>query len=340
MTLTTPNAPRRVLHDAQRPRRLRQTPRMRELVAQVQVPASSLMQPWFVLADNAGRQPIAAMPGIERLGTTHLLRAVERDMQAGLRQVLLFGVPDAADKDAEASAASRPEGVVPKAVRALKAAFGEDLLVATDVCLCAYTDHGHCGVLRHGRVHNDASLKPLTAMALAHAQAGADIVAPSDMMDSRIGVMRQGLDLQDLQETAIMSYSAKYASAYYGPFREAAGSAPGQGDRKSYQMDCRNRRDALREVALDTAEGADILMVKPALAYLDIVAQVAQTSHLPVACYNVSGEYSMVKAAAAQGWVDEAAIVRENFVAMRRAGADLLISYHSGDALRGGWLLG
>lgn len=340
MTLDTKKAPHRSLHDAQRPRRLRISQRMRDLVAQVQVPASSLMQPWFVLPEADARQPIAAMPGIERLGITHLLRAVEADMQVGLRQVLLFGVPDAKDKDADATAAGHAEGVVPKAVTALKKAFGDDLLVATDVCLCAYTDHGHCGVLRHGRVHNDLSLAPLTAMALAHAQAGADIVAPSDMMDSRIGVMRAGLDAQDLQQTAIMSYSVKYASAYYGPFREAAGSAPGQGDRKSYQMDYRNRRDAMREVALDTAEGADILMVKPALAYLDIVSQVAATGHLPVACYNVSGEYSMVKAASAQGWVNEAAIVRENFVAMRRAGADLLISYHCGDALRGKWLLG
>jgi porphobilinogen synthase len=223
-------------------------------------------------------------------------------------------------------------------VRALRAEFGDALIIATDVCLCGYTDHGHCGILRDGRVHNDASLGPLTAMARAHAEAGANVVAPSDMMDNRIEAMRQTLDAAGCQDTLIMSYSVKYASAYYGPFRNAAGSAPSMGDRKTYQMDVRNRRDALREAQLDTAEGADILMVKPALAYLDIVRDLAAQTLLPVACYNVSGEYSLVKAAAAQGWIDEAAVVRENFVAMRRAGADILISYHAGDALRGGWL--
>jgi porphobilinogen synthase len=334
----TPTQVLNPLHDAIRPRRLRASQALRDMVAQTHVPASALMMPYFVLQDPGGHAPIVAMPGVARLGIERLLRAVERDMQVGLRQVLLFGVPDRALKDANASAAADPRGVVPQAVRALKQHFGADLIVATDVCLCGYTDHGHCGILRDGSVHNDASLGPLTAMALAHAEAGANIVAPSDMMDNRIGAMRYVLDAADLQDTLIMSYSVKFASAYYGPFREAAGSAPGQGDRKTYQMDARNRRDALREAKLDTAEGADVLMVKPALAYLDIVREVARGCHLPVACYNVSGEYSMVKAAAAQGWIDEAAVVRENFVAMRRAGADIVISYHAGDALRGGWL--
>ena len=227
---------------------------------------------------------------------------------------------------------------MPRAVAALKAEFGDDLCVMTDVCLCAYTDHGHCGVLEEGRVVNDASLAPLADMALAHARAGADFVAPSDMMDGRVAALRDRLDDEGFEETGLLAYSVKYASAYYGPFRDAADSAPGMGDRKSYQMDPRNVREALREAALDEAEGADMLMVKPALAYLDVIRAVKERSDLPLAVYNVSGEYSLVKAAAARGWVDEAAVVRENLLAMARAGADMIITYHAREALAGGWL--
>jgi porphobilinogen synthase len=281
---------------------------------------------------------IEAMPGIERLSVEALVRVVSADLELGIRQVLLFGVPAGHDKDPLGHSASQVDGLVPEAVRRLKAAFGGDLLVATDVCLCAYTDHGHCGVLRDGEVDNDATLPLLSAMALAHASAGADIVAPSDMMDGRVAAIRERLDDNGCEGTAVMSYAVKYASAYYGPFREAAGSAPGKGDRKGYQMDPRNRREARREARLDEAEGADILMVKPALAYLDVVADVRAHTDLPLACYNVSGEYAMVKAAAAQGLVDERAVVRENLHAMRRAGADLIITYHAREALAGAWL--
>lgn len=321
-----------------RPRRLRQSPLWREMLAEVAVQPQHLMQAYFVVGGTNRREPIASMPGIDRLSIDLLRRQVAADWALGLRQVLLFGVPEPAHKDSQGSAASAADAVVSGAVCALRADLGAELLIATDVCLCAYTDHGHCGVLRRGRVDNDASLPQLSAMALAHAQAGADIVAPSDMMDGRIVHMRHLLDAQGLTEVAIMAYTCKYASAYYGPFRDAAACSPGEGDRLSYQMDPRNRREAVREVELDIAEGADILLVKPALAYLDIVATVRARSALPVACYNVSGEYSMVKAAAQAGWIDEAALVRENFLAMRRAGADLIVTYHARDALAGGWL--
>ncbi|HET6345995.1 MAG TPA: porphobilinogen synthase [Myxococcota bacterium] len=323
---------------APRPRRLRQSPVLRDIVAETVVPAKCMMLPHFVLPGKGQRVGLEAMPGIERLSVDLLLAQVEADLELGIRQVILFGVPDTGDKDATGSAAAAETGVVPQAVRALKSRFGADLVVATDVCLCAYTSHGHCGVLHGGRVDNDASLPHLSHMALAHAQAGADIVAPSDMMDFRVGHMRGVLDAHGKGDTLIMSYSVKYASAYYGPFREAAGSAPGKGDRKSYQMDPRNVREARREVVSDEAEGADILMVKPAMAYLDVIRAVREASALPLACYNVSGEYAMVKAAAARGWIDERGIVLENLVAMRRAGADILITYHARDALRGGWL--
>lgn len=321
-----------------RPRRLRRTPLMRQLAAETHVGANHLMMPHFVLPGAGQRVAIDAMPGIDRLSVDVLVKQAESDLKLGITKVLLFGVPDDSDKDAEGSAASSDDGLVPEAVRALKDAFGEDLLVTTDVCLCAYTDHGHCGVLRDGYVVNDLSLPLLTGMALAHARAGADIVAPSDMMDGRVGAIRSGLDEERLPNTAVMSYSIKYASAYYGPFREAAGSAPGKGDRKAYQMDPRNRREACREAELDELEGADLLMVKPALAYLDVISDLRAMTSLPVACYNVSGEYSMVKAAAARGWADEQAVVAENLHAMRRAGADLIITYHARDALAGKWL--
>jgi porphobilinogen synthase len=227
---------------------------------------------------------------------------------------------------------------VQQAVARLKRAFGDELTVMTDVCLCAYTDHGHCGVIENGEVANDPSLAPLAAAAVSHARAGADVVAPSDMMDGRVAAIRDALDAEGLSGVALLSYAVKYASAYYGPFRDAADSTPSSGDRKSYQMDCRNVREALREAALDEQEGADMLMVKPALAYLDVVRAVRESTRLPLAAYNVSGEYSAVKAAAANGWLDEAAVVRENLMAIRRAGADIIITYHARDALEGGWL--
>jgi porphobilinogen synthase len=236
-------------------------------------------------------------------------------------------------------AAADPNGAVQQAVAALKRRFGQDLVVITDVCLCAYTDHGHCGIPTDtGEIDNDSSLESLAAAALSHAAAGADIVAPSDMMDGRVATLRATLDRAGFDPVAILSYAVKYASAYYGPFRDAADSTPTSGDRKSYQMDPRNVREALREAALDTAEGADFLMVKPALPYLDVIRAVREANHLPLAAYNVSGEYSAVKAAAAQGWLDEPAIVRENLLAIRRAGADQIITYHARDALAGRWL--
>ncbi len=319
-----------------RPRRLRGRALLREAVAETRLHADMLIQPHFVLPGRGRREEIGAMPGIARESADLLVKTVEADLKLGLRHVLLFGLPE--EKSPTADGATDPEGVVPAAVRALKQAFGADLLVTTDVCVCAYTDHGHCGIVRDGEVANDESLPLIAGMALAHAEAGADMVAPSDMMDGRVAAIRITLDDHGLTGTPIMSYAAKYASGYYGPFREAADSAPAFGDRRSYQMDPRNVREALREVQLDVDEGADIVMVKPALAYLDVIRRVREKVVLPVACYNVSGEYSMVKAAARAGWVDEPRVVRENLVAMARAGADLIITYHGRDALREGWL--
>ncbi len=323
---------------AQRPRRLRTHPAMRTAVAETRVHASDLMQPHFVLDVDSGLEEIPSMPGIERMGRSELLRRVEADLHLGIRSILLFGLPGDASKDPEGRASQEPNGCVPTAVRALKQAFGDDLLLATDVCLCAYTDHGHCGVLEGGRILNDPSLSLLADTALAHAEAGADLVAPSDMMDGRVAAIRGRLDQAGHDRVGVLSYAVKYASAYYGPFRDAADSAPAQGDRKTYQMDPRNGREALREAALDEAEGADMLMVKPALAYLDVIAKVREASHLPLAAYNVSGEYSQVKAGAQLGWLDEAAVVSENLHAMKRAGADLLITYHGRSALENHWL--
>ncbi len=322
----------------QRPRRLRHTAALRDLVAETRLNAAQFIMPHFVLPDDTAEEAIASMPGIGRQGITPLLRTVESDLGLGIRSVLLFGVPAAGTKDDVGSPAYDAHGTVPRAVSALKRAFGQDLVVITDVCLCAYTNHGHCGVLVDGYVDNDLSLSPLTKMAVAHAAAGADLVGPSDMMDGRIAALRDGLDAAGHVRTGIMSYSVKYASSYYGPFRDAADSSPQHGDRRSYQMDLRNAAEGEREALLDAAEGADILMVKPALAYLDVISRVRAVSSLPLAAYNVSGEYSMVKAAAANGWVDERLVVRENLHAMARAGANLIITYHAREALRGGWL--
>jgi porphobilinogen synthase len=319
-----------------RPRRLRRTALLREALAETRLHRSQLVQPHFVLSDPNAKSAIAAMPGIERMGTRVLVERVKADLELGLATVLLFGLYDT--KDAMASAARAADGLVPRAVRALRDACGDALTIVTDVCLCASTDHGHCGVLEHGHVLNDPSLPLLAEMALAHARAGADVVAPSDMMDGRVGAIRDTLDQHGFSDTAILSYSTKFASAFYGPFREAADSAPKAGDRKSYQLDPRNLREAVRESELDEGEGADMLMVKPALAYLDVIAAVRARTALPLAAYNVSGEYSMVKAAAEKGWVDERVIVPEVLRAMVRAGADLVISYHGREALAKGWI--
>jgi porphobilinogen synthase len=322
-----------------RPRRLRRTARLRELVAETSLSANQLIMPHFVMPAARGHEPIPSMPGIARVGYEDLPEQVGKDLRLGIRAVLLFGHPDAGSKTADGLAAAAANGAVQQAVAGLRQKFGQDLVVITDVCLCAYTDHGHCGIpTDDGEIDNDSSLESLAAAALSHAVAGADIVAPSDMMDGRVAAIRATLDEAGCVNTAIMAYAVKYASAYYGPFRDAADSTPSSGDRKSYQMDPRNVREALREADLDTLEGADFLMVKPALPYLDVIRAVRETSDLPLAAYNVSGEYSAVKAAAAQGWLDEPEIVRENLLAIRRAGADQIITYHARDALAGGWL--
>ena len=321
-----------------RPRRLRMSPVLRDLVAEARIDAGMFVQPHFVVPGDGISQPIGAMPGIDHQSVDKLVKTVGRDLDLGIRSVLLFGVPDETVKRPDGSAAAAEDNLVSTAVTALKDRFGEQLLVITDVCLCAYTDHGHCGLIVDGKVDNDSTLPHLAAMALSHARAGADVVAPSDMMDGRVGAIREMLDDDGLVDTAIMSYSVKYASGYYGPFREAAQSAPTSGDRRSHQMDTRNRREALTEAELDIQEGADILMVKPALAFLDVVADLREAFPQPLAVYNVSGEYSMVKAAAERGWIDERTVVLENLHAFRRAGADIIITYHGRQALAEGWL--
>ena len=319
-----------------RPRRTRKNAIIREAVAETRVHPAQFIYPYFVKPGRGMTDPILAMPGISHFTVDTLLKDVEVGLKLGLNKVLLFGVQE--PKSEEGDAAWSERSVVPSAIRELKKVFGEDLYVITDVCLCAYTTHGHCGLVHDHHVLNDESVERLVKMALAHATAGADMVAPSDMMDGRIGAMRQGLDMHGFTNTALMSYAVKFASAYYGPFREAAGSAPGFGDRRSYQMDARNGREAMREAMLDEQEGADILMVKPALAYLDILAELRQRTALPLACYNVSAEYSMVKVAAAAGLVDERLMTLENLHAFARAGADLIITYHAREVLEKRWL--
>lgn len=324
-------------HPTRRPRRLRVSQAMRDLVGETTIRPAQLIQPHFVLPGEGRREKIASMPGIERQSVDVLLETVAADLELGIRSVLLFGIPSG--KDPHGDCAADADSPATMAVAALKERFGDELVVMTDVCLCAYTDHGHCGHLAEdGEILNDESLPNLAAMAVAHARAGADVVSPSDMMDGRVGAIRDGLDAAGFTNTSIMSYSVKYASAYYGPFRDAADSAPTAGDRKTYQMDPRNVREAMSELELDLSEGADIVMVKPALAYLDVIRAVAERSEVPVACYNVSGEYSMIKAAAERGWVDEGKVVSETLHAFARAGADLIITYHARDALTHGWL--
>jgi porphobilinogen synthase len=321
-------------------RRLRATAGLRGLVRETELSAGRFVLPLFVMDASfsaSEREPIAAMPGVERLSISAAVAEAGEAAALGIAAVLLFGVP--AEKDEHGSGAWDDEGVVQMATRAIKQAHPE-LLVATDVCLCEYTTHGHCGVLAMDtdppRVDNDATVELLARAAVSHARAGADIVAPSDMMDGRVGAIREELDGEGFSETPILAYSAKFASAFYGPFREAAGSTPAFGDRRGYQMDPANGREAVREALLDVQEGADMVMVKPALAYGDLISAVKDATQLPVAAYNVSGEYAMVKAAAAAGYLDERAAVLEILTSLRRAGAEVIVSYHAKDAAR--WL--
>ncbi len=320
-----------------RPRRLRQSPALRRMVAETQLSAHQLVLPFFARSGKKERRPIGAMPGVFQLSVDELVKDAAAAHAAGVPAVLLFGIPDR--KDERASGAFARNGIVQQAVRALKREL-PSLLVITDVCLCEYMSHGHCGIVHRaaGKVLNDPTLKLLARTAASHAEAGADIIAPSDMMDGRVRAIREALDVGGFTDTPILSYAAKYSSAFYGPFREAAESAPQFGDRRSYQMNPANAEEALREVALDIAEGADMVMVKPALAYLDILHRVKTEFGLPTAAYAVSAEYSMVKAAAERGWIDERAVTMESLLGMRRAGADIIITYAAKEVC--GWLKG
>ncbi len=319
-----------------RPRRLRKSPILQEMVAETRLSKDMFIYPYFVVPGKNVVRGIDAMPGVSHFSIDKLLKDVEKSLSLGINKILLFGVGE--EKTEDASSSYDKHSVVANAVRELKREFSDELYVITDVCTCAYTTHGHCGILHHDYVQNDKTVEVLAKMALSHAQAGADMIAPSDMMDGRIRSIREKLDQNNLENTAIMSYSIKFASAYYGPFREAADSAPGKGDRKAYQMDFRNPRETMRESALDEQEGADILMVKPALAYLDVIRSLRESTDLPVACYNVSGEYSMVKAAGAKGWIDEQKVTMENMYAFSRAGANIIITYHAREILEKGWM--
>ncbi len=309
-----------------RPRRMRQREALRKLVRETQLNLSTLVMPYFVKEGFQGKEPIEAMPGQFRWGKETLLGELEEIRTLGLQNILLFGIP--LEKDEGGSGAFHPQGVIQETVRSIKKNFPE-ILVMTDVCLCAYTSHGHCGILKQEEIDNDSSLKILAKAALSHAEAGADIVAPSDMMDGRVRAIRRELDRGGFESVPILSYAAKYASAFYGPFREALHSAPSFGDRKSYQMDPANREEALREIQLDIQEGADMVMVKPALAYLDVIREAKEKFNFPIAAYNVSGEYAMVKAAAQAGWLDEKKAVFEVLTSLQRAGAQTIVSYHA-----------
>jgi porphobilinogen synthase len=319
---------------ATRLRRLRKTGVLRDMVRETELSPKHLVYPMFVELGTDKRTPIDAMPGVERLSISHAVEEAGEAKELGIPSVLLFGIPS--EKDEQGSGAYDDEGVVQLTVRAIKEAHPE-LAVITDVCLCEYTSHGHCGVVRaDGQVDNDMSLELLAKTAISQAAAGADIVAPSDMMDGRVGALRTQLDAEGYSETPIIAYSAKFASAFYGPFREAAESTPAFGDRRSYQMDPANSDEAVREALLDVEEGADVVMVKPALPYLDVIRRVKEATLLPVAAYNVSGEYAMLKAAAAAGYLDERSAVLESLTGIRRAGADIVITYHAKDVAK--WL--
>ena len=314
-----------------RPRRLRRNERFRSLIRETALEPKNFIYPLFVGPGRDKAEPISSMPGVAQLSVDRAMREAQEVNSLGISAVILFGIPK--QKDALGSEAYAADGIVQQAIYAIKEKVPE-LLVVTDVCLCEYTDHGHCGVVKNGDVDNDSTLELLAKEALSHAQAGADIVAPSDMMDGRVGAIRKILDDNNFQHTPIMAYAAKYASGFYGPFREAAESTPQFGDRRSYQMDPANAEEALREVDLDIREGADIVMVKPALAYLDIIYRVKQKFGYPLAAYNVSGEYSMIKAAGRNGWIEESRIMMEILFAIRRAGADMILSYFAKDAAR------
>ena len=314
-------------------RRTRQNEKLRGLVRETHLSVDQLIYPLFIAEGISEPREVSSMPGIMQWPLEHLGREAEHIASLGIPAVLLFGIPT--QKDEVGSQAYDGQGIIQQAIRRLKAET-PDLLVITDVCLCEYTSHGHCGVIHNGYVQNDESLELLARMALSHVEAGADLVAPSDMMDGRVGAIRRTLDEHSFNSTPIMAYSAKFASGFYGPFREAAGSTPQFGDRRAYQMDPANAREALREVDLDIAEGADIVMVKPAMAYMDVIRQVRDHCNLPIAAYNVSGEFSMIKAAAQNGWIDERRVTMEVLTGIRRAGADMIITYFAPDVAR--WL--
>ncbi len=317
-----------------RPRRLRRTPALRALIRENALSATELIYPLFVKFGNGKRDEISSMPGVFQMTLDQLPAEIDELKRLGIPAVILFGLPDV--KDEAGSGAFAEDGIVQQAIRAIKA-HDPEFMVITDVCMCEYTSHGHCGALdEHGCVINDVTLEMLASTAVSHAEAGADMVAPSDMMDGRVAAIRAALDAEGYTEVPIMAYSAKYASAYYGPFREAADSTPAFGDRRAYQMDPANGEEALRETALDIDEGADIVMVKPALAYMDVIRRVKDEFGYPTCAYNVSGEYAMVKAAAGNGWIDEKRVVLETLTAFKRAGADMIITYHAKDAAR--WL--
>ncbi|HEY3364659.1 MAG TPA: porphobilinogen synthase [Symbiobacteriaceae bacterium] len=316
-----------------RPRRLRGSETLRSMVRETVLTKSALMMPLFVAPGKGVKNEISSMPGNFHWSTDTLMWEIEDLLKAGVKSVILFGLPES--KDEVGSGAYHEQGIVQQGIRAIKARFPE-MYTVTDVCLCEYTSHGHCGIIKGDTVDNDPTLDLLARTARSHVEAGADMVAPSDMMDGRVEAIREALDGGGFTDVPIMAYSAKYASAYYGPFRVAADSAPAFGDRRSYQMDPANAREALKEVELDIMEGADIVMVKPALAYMDIIHRVREAFDLPVACYNVSGEFAMVKAAAANGWIDEKRVVMETMLGFKRAGADIILTYHAQDVAR--WL--
>ena len=318
----------------ERPRRLRKSKAMRNLVRETHLHPHDFVWPAFVLSGKNRKEPIGMLPGCFRYSPDELIRAAKDVHSLGIPAIILFGIPD--DKDAVGSSSWKPDSVVNNAVRALKDAI-DDLVIITDVCLCEYTDHGHCGVYENGDVNNDATLELLAKQAVSFAKAGADVVAPSDMMDGRVEIIRDSLDEEGYENTAVLAYSAKYCSAFYGPFRDAANSAPKEGDRSTYQMDPANIIEAIREIELDIEEGADMVIVKPALSYLDVISDVKGIIDRPLFAYNVSGEYAMVKAAVASGWADEKRLTLEILTSIKRAGADAILTYHAPDAAR--WII-
>lgn len=314
-----------------RPRRLRTNNEIRRMVRETGLTPDDLIYPLFVTFGKGVRKKISSMPGCYQMSVDEIVKEARKIFNVGIPAIILFGIPE--HKDEKGSEAYNPKGIVQKAIKSVKDKVPE-LIVITDVCMCEYMSHGHCGVIKKGKILNDPTLELLAKEALSHARAGADMVAPSDMMDGRVAAIRDVLDINGFDEIPVMSYAAKYASAFYGPFREAAESTPSFGDRKSYQMDPGNRREAVKEVALDIEEGADIIMVKPAMSYMDIISDVKETFDVPVAAYNVSGEYSMIKAAAKAGWIEETKVMMELLISLKRAGADLILTYHAVDAAR------